>query len=208
MKRISLSELLFLLAGLVLQVVAYCLTGDALLSFLCGMSGVCSVVLCSQRKISSFLFGFFQVTTYMILALRQRLYAEVAENAFYFITMVVGFFIWLKNYNREDSKVETRTLSGRLWALTSSLFVVGTALTYWILTKTNDSQPFMDALSSVPAFIAQILMITRFKEQWIFWLVVDVTTLILWINVKDWCMVAQFAFWIVTCIYGYFKWSE
>ena len=195
MKRISLSELLFLLFGLVLQVVTYCLTGDSLLSFLCGMSGVCSVVLCSQRKVSSFLFGFFQVTTYMILAFRQRLYAEVAENVFYFVTMLVGLIIWLKNYNREESQVDARTLSGRLWMLTSSVFVVGTALTYWMLTKTNDSQPFMDALSSVPAFIAQILMITRYREQWIFWLVVDATTLILWVNVKDWCMVAQFAFW-------------
>lgn len=206
--KLKPSEWLFLLSGLLLQVIVFLLTENTLLSFACGLSGVCSVVLCSQRKLTSFFFGFLQISLYLIISFREKLYGQCAQNLFYFISMVVGLILWIKNYNSEESQVEARSLSKKLWIIIATIFVVSTLGTYWGLAKTNDGQPFVDALSTVPAFIAQILMITRFKEQWIFWIIVDVTALILWINAKDWCMATQFAFWIITCVYGFFKWSE
>ena len=73
---------------------------------------------------------------------------------------------------------------------------------------TDDTQPYLDAFSTIPAFIAQILMIARKKEQWIFWIIVDITTGILWLKAGNYCIVAQYIFWIANCGYGYDKWNE
>ncbi len=206
--KLTLSEWLFLLEGILLQVVTFAITGGGILSFVSGLAGACSVVLCSQRKVIFYFFGFAQVITYSILVLQQQLFAQFLVQLFYLITMIVGVIVWLSNYNSDEDKVETRQLSPMGWAITAVAFVLGTAGGYLILRNTSDTQPFMDALSTVPAFIAQILMITRFKEQWIYWLIVDAITLVVWLNAQDWCMVALYAFWIVTCFYGFIKWSK
>jgi nicotinamide mononucleotide transporter len=66
----------------------------------------------------------------------------------------------------------------------------------------------LDSATTVPAFIAQMLMIMRYREQWIFWLIIDIGSILMWIHAGDWCMVAQFVFWTINCIYGFYKWSK
>ena len=65
----------------------------------------------------------------------------------------------------------------------------------------------LDAVSTVPAFVAQVLMMLRFREQWMFWIVVDAIKVVMWMVQGDWCLAAQFAFWIVVCFYGLKKWK-
>jgi len=205
----SLQEWVFLLIGVALQIFTYIITNDTLLSFISGLFGVISVVYCSQRKISFYFFGFVQLFTYIALCVEQKLYGEIGENVFYFVTMVVGIFLWLKHYNKEDSQVEIKPLTATGWtaSLVACIFG-GLALGLTLQTFTNDTQPYLDAFSTVPAFVAQVLMITRRKEQWIFWIIVDITTGILWLRAGNYCMVAQYIFWIANCGYGYSKWSN
>lgn len=205
----TLGEWLFLLFGIVLQVITYVITKDSFLSFISGVFGVLSVVYCSQRKVSFYFFGFVQLFTYVVLCLKQNLYGEIGENVFYLVTMVIGIFLWLKHYDKEEKQVITEPMSKKSWVNALLVCLLGSLLLGLILqVYTNDTQPYLDAFSTVPAFIAQILMITRRKEQWIFWLIVDISTGILWVRAGDFCMVAQYIFWIVNCVYGYRNWSR
>ena len=205
----TVADWLLIACGLLLQIVTFLITGDSLLSLTTGMLGVFSVTLCSQRKLSSFLFGVFQIGCYMVLAARQRFYGEVVENAFYMITTLVGIYTWSRNYDAGDegNSVQARKLTAKGWATTLLLFAAGVAGGYWLLRRTSDPHPFLDAVSSVPAFVAQVLMMLRYREQWIFWIVVDVIKVAMWIMQGDWCMAAQFSFWIVVCFYGLKKWK-
>ena len=198
----------FILFGVLLQVICYLFTKDGMLSFVCGLSGAINVVLCSQKKLSFYFFAYIQMFTYIVIIFQQRLYGELVENIFYVITTTIALFIWIKNYNKEEKEVEARRLSQRGILIYSSIFIIGTLVLYCILSKTNDPQPFLDAVSTVPAFLAQILLMTRYREQWIMWLVVDIATLILWISIGNIFMIMQYIFWILNCIYGYIKWSE
>ena len=197
---------LFILFGVAVQLVVYFVTGSPLLSLISGIFGVVSVVLCSNRKVSFYIFGFIQLITYVILCLEQKLYGEIAENVFYFVTMIYGMFHWSNHYNDETQKVDTRNLN----KLQRNLVFIGTALLtlglYDILIATDDTQPFVDAVTTIPAFVAQILMIKRYKDSWYYWLIIDVGSIIMWAIAGDWCMVAQFVFWTANCIYGLKKW--
>ena len=198
---------IFLVVGLVLQVVTYILSDDAFLSLISGLCGVISVVMCSQRKMSFYLFGFIQLFTYVWLCYNQRLWAEIAENAFYFVTMLYGLYHWYINYNDKEEQVETRSLSRIEGTSVFFSMIVFTAFLYAALRETNDTQPFMDAVTTVPAFIAQTLMILRYRESWIYWLIIDLGSIVMWAVAGNWCMVAQFVFWSVNCAYGMIKWD-
>ena len=201
-------DYIFMLLGIIIQVVCFIFTGDAVLSFICGLSGVINVVLCSQKKFSFYFFAYIQMFTYIIIIFQQHLYGELAENIFYVITTTIALFLWIKNYNKEEKEVIARKLSKQAWILCCSIFIISTILLYIILLTTNDPRPFLDAISTVPAFIAQILLMLRYREQWIMWFIVDVATLILWISIGNIFMIMQYIFWIINCIYGYINWSK
>ena len=208
MSKLKTFDWVFMAFGVLLQIICYIFTGDGLLSFICGLSGAINVVLCSQRKMSFYFFAYLQMFTYIIIIFQQHLWGELVENIFYVITTTIALFMWLKHYNKEEKEVEARKLTKFQIFLCFMVFVISTVLLYVILLKTNDPQPFLDAVSTVPAFIAQFMLMFRYREQWIMWLIVDVATLILWISIGNIFMVAQYVFWIMNCIYGFIKWSK
>ena len=197
----------FMSLGVLLQVICFMLTNDDILSFLCGLSGVINVVLCSQRKMSFYVFAYIQMLTYIIIIYQNQLWGELGENIFYFVTTTIALFLWWKNYNKEEKIVEARKFGKFGWVISGTIFVVATVVLYGILLKTNDPKPFLDAVSTVPAFIAQVLLMMRYREQWIMWFIVDIATLILWISLGNVFMILQYIFWTMNCVYGYYKWS-
>ena len=145
----------------------------------------------------------------MVLAARQHFFGELVENGFYLLTTLAGIYTWTRNYDAGDdgNSVQARRLSAKGWTVTMMFFLLGVAGGYWLLRRTSDPHPLLDTVSSVPAFVAQLLMMLRYREQWIFWIVVDVIKVAMWVVQGDWCMAAQFSFWVVVCIYGLKKWK-
>ena len=204
----NINEHLFMFIGIFLQLIVWYITKNSLVSLISGVTGIISVILCSQRKISFYFFGFIQLGTYMYLAWQQRFYGELIENVFYIITMLIGIVVWLKNYNTEEQIVESKRLSDRLFYIICSIMVfICVLFGYYMKYFTDNTQPFMDSFSTVPAFIAQTLLMLRYREQWIFWIIIDVVSIFMWMFADNWIMVIQFIFWTMNCIYGYRKWK-
>ena len=93
--------------------------------------------------------------------------------------------------------------------LIAVLTLLGSALAGWGLSAwTDDTQPYLDAFTTVPALVAQVLMILVYREHWFIWLAVDVLSVALWLRAGDYCMVAQYAFWCANCLYGLKRWQS
>ena len=71
-----------------------------------------------------------------------------------------------------------------------------------------DSQPFVDSVTSVPAYIAQVFMVLGYREQWIYWCILDVGSVVLALRAGSWVMTAQFVFWTINTIYGFLLWTK
>lgn len=213
----------FLLIGLLMQAVGVAygfMTGtpDSVGLIISGFAGVLSVILCSQQKISFYLFGFVQLFTYVFcFTIPNALHGETIENVMYFVTMIYGIYVWMKNYRRDftnDSiEVKARRLSVKGNVITAVIFVVCTYLYYLFLKNVPmfgvlDSDPFVDSITSVPAYIAQVFMVLGFCEQWIYWFILDVGSIVLAARAGSPVMVAQFIFWTMNCVYGYVKWVK
>ena len=199
----------FLILGLLIQVITFWLMPAHPLSLISGMLGICSVVLSAQGNILTFLFGFAQVGTYTYLCCLERFYAEIALNVFYFLSMIYGVFVWHRRLNDQSLQVQTRVISPRWMLLISMTLLLLSLLTGWLLHRfTDDPQPYLDAFTTVPAILAQILMVLAFREQWYLWLCVDILATVMWLRAGNYCMAAQYAFWCINCIYGLRQWKR
>ena len=209
----------FMALGLLIQVFTYFVSSQlsavnyqlSIISLISGCLGVCSVCLTAQRNILTYVFGFAQVITYTWLCFTQRFYAEIAINAYYFTTMIYGVFVWRKRREAggDRMKVEPRRLAKWVFAVIALgafglSWLAGWGLAVW----TDDTQPYLDAFTTVPALVAQVLMILVYREHWFLWLAVDVLSVVLWCRAGDWCMVAQYTFWCLNCLYGLYLWRS
>lgn len=199
----------FLVLGLLVQIVTFCTMPHGPWALVSGMLGICSVVLGAQGNILTFVFGFAQVGTYTYLCCVEHFYAEIAINIYYFITMIYGVYCWRKRLTNNTLQVQTRRLLPKIFPLLGMMIIAVSLLMGWLLGQyTDDPQPYLDAFTTVPAIVAQILMVMAYREQWYLWLIVDVLAMIMWLRAENYCMAAQYAFWCANCVYGYIQWTK
>jgi nicotinamide mononucleotide transporter len=141
---------------------------------------------------------------------REQFYAEIALNIYYFLTMIYGVYVWKKRLQTDSSlQIQTRQLRGRYLPLLLLSVTAFSVLVGWFLqVYTDDPQPYLDAFTTVPALVAQILMILAYREQWYIWMMVDVLALVMWLRAGNYCMAAQYFFWCANCVYGYVQWTR
>ena len=211
MRGYSLFDKLFMVSMLLVQIVVFCISPDSVLGVIAGISGVISVVLCAKGKISFYFIGFVQTITYTFLAWRNCFYGEVMENIFYLVTMVWGIFVWKKNSTVDDNgsaHVEVLKFTPVMWVLS----ILGTVactlgMGYW-LDSIGSAQAYTDAATNILAIFAQILMVKRYKEQWLWWFIIDILCLKMWFVAGNWSMVAMYVAWTINCIYGWYNWTK
>lgn len=193
-------------------------TPDSPVVIISGITGVLSVILCAQGKISFYIFGYVQLLTYVFgFSIPNNLHGETVENGMYFITMLYGLYVWFKHYGKkedtESTEIKARKLGWKGNLITFGIFIVLTILYGIFLCNVPmfgqyDSDPWMDSVTSVPAYIAQVFMCLGFREQWLYWLILDVFSVLLAARAGSWVMVAQFVFWTLNCVYGWLKWTK
>ena len=192
LKGYSLFDRLFLIGMLLLQIIVFILHPVSLIGIISGISGVISVVLCAKGKISFYYIGFIQTISYLFLAWDNRFYGEVIENIFYLVTMVWGIFIWQKSLTKTSdgsTQVIVKKFTISQWILSIIGTTVATIIMGYWLNSIGSSQPYTDAATNIFAIFAQLLMIKRYKEQWIWWLLIDVLCIKMWFVAGNWSAV-------------------
>lgn len=155
------------------------------------LMGVLCTVCAANGRILTFLFGIIDVSIYGVVCLvgsNPPLYGNAALHLLYFLPMqFVGYFQWRRRKSEEEVKVKARRLNGRQWLLYGTIFLVGLIAAYFILAAVGrkDGQEvvkmlvFLDAFSMMCNIIGQYLLSTAYMEQWIFWIGVNVSTILL-----------------------------
>lgn len=205
-------ERVFLFGMIALQIIMYCFIPDSLIGMVCGIAGVICVVLTAKGKISSYLFNFIQMITYMVICWNAALYFEFGEQIFYFIACIFGIIFWKKNMKKNDDGTE-QVISKKFKWWHWLVVVVATAITTIGLGLLGEyalggTLPYLDAFTVSLAVIAQLLMVWRYREQWAIWIVIDITSLIMFAMLGQWAMVAMYVAWTMNAFYGWYNWTK
>jgi nicotinamide mononucleotide transporter len=205
-------ERIFLCAMVTLQAIVYCFAPDTPIGIVCGIAGVICVVLTAKGKISSYIFNFIQMITYMIICWDAALYLEFGEQVFYFIACIFGVILWKKNMTKNEDgseQVVAKKFKFWHWIVTIIVSIASTIiLGYFGDNILGSTLSYLDALTVALAVIAQLLMVWRYREQWIIWIVIDISSLIMFIILGQWSMVAMYIAWTINAIYGWYNWSK
>ena len=207
----SINEKLFMWGMVLLQILVYIVAPDSWYGVIAGIAGCISVVLTAKGRWMMYPIGFIQNFTYTVLAFQNMFYGEVIEQVFYIVTMVWGMVAWARNmHTNEDGTqdVNTRKFGLAEWLFTILGVLIGTWLFGKVLVSMGAAQPYTDAATNVMALFAQILMVKRYREQWVLWLLIDVFCIKMWWVAGNWSMVAMYIAWTANCVYGWYNWTK
>ena len=155
---------------------------DTWLGIAASITGVICVILCGMGKVSNYFFGTINVILYAIVAWKAKYYGDVMLNLlYYFPTNIIGWISWKKHIDSKRNVVYKRRMTWKQDVLLVLVSVVGIFGYGFVLKLLGGNLPIVDSMSTVLSVIAQVLMIKRFMEQWVIWIIVDAVSVIMWI---------------------------
>jgi len=188
--------------------------GDTLFSLSVFFTGVVCVVLVAKGSIWNYAWGTYNVIGYSWLSWQNGFFGEVTLNAGYFLPMqLVGWLMWKNKMHGVEVEMKRQNLQQMvLWfgGATIITFAYGFILSH----IPEQNSPYLDASSTVLSVLAMILMARRYAEQWIYWIVIDAVSVIMWAmrfnsGVEgSMAMLVMWSAYLVNAIYGYIKWLQ
>ncbi len=180
-----------------------------LIDGIAAISGIFCVVLCAKGKKSQYIWGFFNIVGYVIIAWINKYYGEVMLNALYYLpSQFIGYYLWNRHMNEETDTTEGKKLSLRMSILLLVVTSIGILGYKLVLDILGGTQTLLDSASTTTSIVANALMMLRYREQWLLWIVIDIITVIMWMLVGDYVMVTMWAVYTVNAFYGYYNWTK
>lgn len=135
-------------------------------------------------------------------------------NLLFFVPMnVVGFYMWKKNM--QSGKLSMRQMEAKGMLLTMAVCISGALLLGYSLSFIPaQNSPYIDAITTVLSVVATILMVRRFKEQWLVYIVLNLFTVLLWVirtvegSGEGLLMIVMWSAYLVNAVYGYYNWNK
>ncbi|ROR25816.1 nicotinamide mononucleotide transporter [Mobilisporobacter senegalensis] len=209
------------------------------------ISGIICVILAAKGKISTWTYGIVNSILYGYLAYRTGYYGDAIINIVYFLpTQFIGLLFWktrLKNKSKVDVKMRKLTVKQAVCIFILGLFIsIGFGV--WLhsvdnwfteVMKRNVSiysyfeqvfgskaifiGPILDSSTEVTQILAQLFMVLAYAEQWVFWIITNIITIIMWavVIVADpssisWALPTLFMWiaYLINSIYGWIIWKR
>jgi nicotinamide mononucleotide transporter len=220
LKNWTLFEKIWLFTSAAILFVLSLIWHDTPLGFVSSITGILTVVFAAKGKIATFYFGLIQAGTYAYIAYGYGLYGEAMLNAFfYFPTQIIGLILWMRHKKNQTTAVNGEDIYAKRLTkkqlLIFSPIVLAAVLGYAVILETiNAQQVRLDSIAVVLSIAAQILLLLRYAEQWIMWIVVNVLTIALWFFTlvqsggNDWAIFAMWVAFLVNSVYGYINWRK
>ena len=126
----------------------------------------------------------------------------------YIPAQFIGYFLWKQNMRNENAQevVEAKFLTLKGWATLIATVLIG-SIAFISFLKTTDGQSVtLDGVTTVLVVAAQLLMILRYSEQWILWIIINILSIILWAQTP--AMYLMYGAYLLNSLYGYYNWSK
>lgn len=155
-------------------------TNNSMFAIIASIMGVIYVILNGCRLSVAFLFGIINTFVYGIVSYQNGLYGDFMMNVFYSCPCcIIGLIAWFRaSKETATAKVSSFKLKEKLIFL---LLIILAILVYGIiLTSLKDTQPYLDATTTILSISAYICLIMRKKEVWYLFNFSNILSILMW----------------------------
>lgn len=208
------SEIIFLTTVILFILVHAILRQDSLAAAINAICGITYTFIAGKGNPICYLFGVTGSGFYSYLSFQNMLWGNLLLYLCYYIPMqILGFFQWNKNLKEGKREIIKRYLPRKeLYILICITFVL-IIITSLVLHYFNDAHPILDSITAICSIGGMYLTVRRAIEQWLFWIVVNMLSLIMWTyvalnGVRVYSTIIMWVVYLVLAFYFYFTWRN
>jgi len=169
--------------------------------------GLIYLILAAYRSIWCWLFAFLSSAIFVYLCYDFQLYIESILQLFYVVMAVVGYLSWNSDTSTSKAKIDVITWKP-IYHLAN---VLGSGLVAlllgWIFDSfTDQANPYLDAFTTVYSLVATFMLARRVLENWIYWIVIDAISVMLYASRGLYLTSVQYILFTVLAAYCLYTW--
>ena len=214
LKLLKHSEFIILLFIYFLLILNYFIFNDSLAAILSAFFGITYTILAGKGNPICYLFGLSGSAFYIYLAFHNSIWGNLFLYAAYYVPMqIIGFLKWNNNLKTNSYEIIKTSLDKKTFIKVGIISLIAIIVTSIMLALFDDKHPYIDAITTILSFCGMYLTVKRCIEQWIFWMIVNGLSAIMWINIaikgeKVYSTVIMWIVYFILAIYFYFIWKK
>lgn len=183
------------------------MTADYALEVLASLLGLAYVLLMARHNIWAWLASGSGAAIYAWLLWQDQLPMQALLHLGYIVLAGLGWHQW------RQVNSDTHTGISRM-SLDDHLLVIGlgsalTMMSAFVLNSEGLSQsPWLDSATTVFAFIVTWMVVKQRIENWLYWIVIDITTAVLFWQTNHTPMSLLYLIYTAIALYGYWYWRH
>jgi nicotinamide mononucleotide transporter len=161
-----------------------------------------------KQHILLWLFGLLTSGLYIYVFLVSKFYADMALQVYYVIISVYGWMHW-KYGGRNTQKLAVSSSGFRLMSTLLAVWVVlWIGMSLFLHYLTDSDVPIGDGFTTSGSIVATWMLARKIKEHWLFWVIIDLVSLILYINKELYPTSILFFIYTIMAVAGYVEWHR
>ena len=169
--------------------------------------GLAYLVLAMKEHIACWLMALISTVLFLWLFWQAQLWMESALQLYYIAMAFIGWRQWGGHHTRSPRQIQT--LSLRLHgAIIVSILLLSLLSGVLLENSTNANQPYLDSFTTWGAIITTVMVAFKILENWLYWIVVDIASMVLYANSELWVTTGLFALYCILAVLGYREWRQ
>lgn len=148
--------------------------------------------------------GIISQILFFILYLDAHTYANAFLQIIFILLCIKG---WIRWHKKDTDEISTQSYLTSRWTFIISflsIILFGTILKYY----SNDPYPYYDVAIFVWSVVGTVLLTYKKLQAWVYWIVVNITSLILYSNIGYYFVAIQGLIFIFMDSYALNKWIK
>lgn len=170
--------------------------------------GIAYVLFAAKESLWTWLFAFLSTIIYTVIFWEGALVSSSLLNFYYMIMAGYGFMRW-RSGGEQGEELEVTSWSAKkniTFILVGSILAV--FLGYLSDTYTEAQFAYLDTFVMVFSVIATWMLANKILENWLYWMVIDSTAIVLYWKSGYLATIILFMVYIVLAVYAYTSWRK
>lgn len=185
-------------------------TTDIALEIVAVIFGFLSVWFSKQNNVLVFPTGMISTSIFVYLLFKWELLGDMMINGYYFIMSIYGWYIWTRKVGEKQVTQITRMSSAEK-KISTVIFMATLLFVYFVylyFDKWTGFVAYIDTVTTAIFFVGMWLMARKKLENWIFWIIGDLISILLYFYKGFTFTSFQYLGFTVIAIMGYLAWKK
>jgi nicotinamide mononucleotide transporter len=181
---------------------------NSLLELTAVVFAIAYLVLAVRENILCWFAAGISTLIFLVIFWDVNLYMESGLQIYYLAMAAFGWYQW-RGASDPSANLQVSMWSMQQHLIALAIIALLTLISGYLLSAGTDAQlPYLDSFTTWASVVTTVMVVRKVLENWIYWLVIDTTSIYLYMDRELYFTSMLFIVYIVIIFFGWVSWSK